>query len=81
MKRNLEPVDLMAAVGVFATLLGGALLFVAASGRRNTVGCWSSVALSWSGGSTSRVTGYCASHWTSFCSLSGTQSYSFCCSY
>lgn len=31
MKRNLEPVDLMVAVGVFATLLGGALFFMATS--------------------------------------------------
>ena len=32
MRRNLEPVDLMVAVGAFATLLGGALLFMAVSG-------------------------------------------------
>ena len=36
MKRNLEPVDLMVAVGVFATLLGGALLFMATDGPIQT---------------------------------------------
>ena len=36
MKRNLEPVDSMVVVGVFATLLGGALLFMATSGPFQT---------------------------------------------
>jgi len=36
MKRDLEPVDLMVAVGVFATLLGAALLFMATSGPIQT---------------------------------------------
>ena len=36
MERNLEPVDLMVVVGVFATLLGGSLLFMATSGPFQT---------------------------------------------